>query len=189
MSAALMLTATLASTVLIPRIGPKTIVPLGMGTAAAGMVWLTGLDMSSSYAADILPPLIVAGLGLGMVMAPAMSLAVEGVAAEDSGVASAAVNTMQQVGGSLGTALLNTLFSSAVTDYLDGKNPKDPAVLAQAGLEGYSTAYWWSAVFFIAGLVISVILYRRGVPSTDPDAVAGDQYSSSGRRRSGPATV
>ncbi|MGI5194098.1 MFS transporter [Streptomyces sp. CA-288835] len=170
MTAALMLAATLASTVLIPRIGPKTIVPLGMGTAAAGMIWLTGLDMSSSYATGILPPLIVAGLGLGMVMAPAMSLAVEGVAAEDSGVASAAVNTMQQVGGSLGTALLNTLFSGAVTDYLDGKNPKDPAVLAQAGLEGYSTAYWWSAVFFLAGLVISVILYRRGVPSTDPDA-------------------
>ncbi|MGV9853758.1 MFS transporter [Streptomyces sp. NPDC003442] len=170
MVAALMLTSALASTVLVPRIGPKTVVPLGMGTAAAGMAWLTALDLQSSYTTDILPPLVVAGLGLGLVMAPAMSLATAGVSAEDAGVASAAVNTMQQVGGSLGTALLNTLTTSAVTDYLDGKNPRDPAVLAQAGLEGYSTAYWWSAVFFAAGLIISVILYRRGTPAQDPDA-------------------
>ncbi|MFI1848317.1 MFS transporter [Streptomyces sp. NPDC020480] len=170
MVAALMLTSTLAATVLIPRLGPKPVVPLGMGLAAAGMAWLTALDLGSSYTTDILPPLIVAGLGLGLVMAPAMSLATSGVAAEDSGVASAAVNTMQQVGGSLGTALLNTLSTSAVTNYLDGKNPKDPAVLARAGLEGYSTAYWWSAVFFVAGLVISVLLYRRGAPTQDPDA-------------------
>ncbi|MGW3449652.1 MFS transporter [Streptomyces sp. NPDC001076] len=170
MVAGLMLASTLATTMLIPRIGPKAIVPLGMGLAAAGMVWLTGLDLGSSYASDIMPPLVVAGLGLGLVMAPAMSLATAGVDAHDAGVASAAVNTMQQVGGSLGTALLNTLFSSAVTNYLDGRNPKDPAVLAQASLEGYSTAYWWSAAFFAVGLVASVVLYRRGVPEQDPDA-------------------
>ncbi|MGW0866608.1 MFS transporter [Streptomyces sp. NPDC002611] len=170
MVAALMLSSTLASTVLIPRFGPKAIVPLGMGLAAAGMAWLTGLGLDSGYTTDILPPLIVAGLGLGLVMAPAMSLATAGVKAEDAGVASAAVNTMQQVGGSLGTALLNTLSTSAVTDYLSGRNPKDPTVLAQAGLEGYSTAYWWSAAFFAAGLLISVLLYRRGTPAHDPDA-------------------
>ncbi|TPQ23980.1 MFS transporter [Streptomyces sporangiiformans] len=170
MVAGLMLASTLASTVLIPRLGPKPVVPLGMGLAAAGMVWLTALDLNSSYATDVLPPLVVAGLGLGLVMAPGMSLATAGVRAEDSGVASAAVNTMQQVGGSLGTALLNTLSTSAATDYLVGKNPKDPAVLAHAGLEAYSTAYWWSAAFFAAGLAISAILYRRGAPATDPDA-------------------
>ncbi|MDC0767414.1 MFS transporter [Streptomyces sp. HD] len=166
----LMLASTLASTVLVPRIGPKPVVPLGMGLAAAAMVWLTGLDLNSAYATDILPPLIVAGLGFGLIMAPAMALATDGVRAEDSGVASAAVNTMQQVGGSLGTALLNTLSTSAATEYLSGRNPKDPAVLAQAGLEAYSTAYGWSAVFFVAGLVISFVLYRRGAPTADPDA-------------------
>ncbi|MFI1708755.1 MFS transporter [Streptomyces griseoruber] len=170
MVAALMVSSTLATSVLIPRVGPKAVVPLGMGLAAAGMAWLTALDLNSSYAADIMPQLVVAGLGLGLVMAPAMSLATAGVGAEDAGVASAAVNTMQQVGGSLGTALLNTLFSSAVTDYLDGKNAADPAVQAQAGLEGYSTAYWWSAAFFAVGLVITIVLYRRGAPTQDPDA-------------------
>ncbi|MFB6679406.1 MFS transporter [Streptomyces sp. NPDC056390] len=170
MIAGLMVAAALSSTVLLPRFGPKPVVPLGMGLAAAGMVWLTGLDLTSSYPTDLMPPLVVAGLGFGLVISTAMSLATAGVAAEDSGVASAAVNTMQQVGGSLGTALLNTLFSSAVTDYLAGKSPKDPAAVAQASLEGYSTAYWWSAVVFAAGLIISVLLYRRGVPATDPDA-------------------
>ncbi|MFJ9627360.1 MFS transporter [Streptomyces sp. NPDC091280] len=170
MVAGLMLASTLATTVLVPRFGPKPIVPLGMGIAAAAMVWLTGLDLDSGYATHIMPPLIVAGLGMGLIMAPAMNLATSGVATEDSGVASAAVNTMQQVGGSLGTALLNTLFSSAVTNYIDGRNPRDPSVLAHASLEGYSTAYWWSAAFFAAGLVISLVLYRRGTPATDPDA-------------------
>ncbi|QFR01672.1 MFS transporter [Streptomyces phaeolivaceus] len=170
MVAALMATSTLATSVLVPRIGPKPVVPLGMGMAAAGMIWMTGLDLSSTYTTGVLPPLLVAGLGLGLVMSPAMALAVDGVDAKDSGVASATVNAMQQVGGSIGTALLNTLATSAATDYLVGKDPSNPAVQAQANIEAYSTAYWWSAVFFAVGLVASVVLYRRGVPKQDPDA-------------------
>lgn len=170
MVAALMLTTALAANVLIPRIGPKPVVPLGMGLAAAGLAWMTGLNLTSGYTAHVMPPLIVLGLGLGLVMAPAMSLATSGVAAEDAGVASATVNTMQQIGGSIGTALLTTLSAGAATDYLAGKNPKDPAVLAQSALESYSAAYWWSGAFFVAGLVISGLLYRRGVPRQDENA-------------------
>ncbi|WP_411152895.1 DHA2 family efflux MFS transporter permease subunit [Streptomyces sp. A30] len=166
----LMVAAILATSTLIPRFGPRPVVSLGMGLAAAALVLLTTLDLNSSYLTNILPPLVVVGFGIGLVMAPAMSLATAGVGAEDAGVASATVNTMQQIGGSLGTALLNTLSASAVTDYLVGKNPKDPAVLAQASLESYSTAYWWSAAFFAVGLIVSVLLYRRGVPAADPDA-------------------
>ncbi|MFF7946129.1 MFS transporter [Streptomyces griseorubiginosus] len=170
MTGALVISSSLATSVLIPRVGPKPVVPLGMGLAAAGMLWMTALDQHSSYVTDILPTLVVMGLGLGLVMPPGMSLAVTGVDAEHSGVASATVNAMLQVGGSIGTALLNTLATSAATDYLAGKNPRDPAVQAQAGLEAYSTAYWWSAVFFGAGLVVSVLLYRRGVPEQNADA-------------------
>ncbi|MFM9595066.1 MFS transporter [Streptomyces scabiei] len=170
MTGALVISSALATGVLLPRIGPKPVVPLGMGLAAAGMAWMTSLDLHSSYGTDILPTLVVTGLGLGLVMPPAMSLAVTGVDAEHSGVASATVNAMLQVGGSIGTALLNTLATGAATDYLTGKDPRDPAVQAHAGLEAYSTAYWWSAAFFTVGLVISVILYRRGVPEQDPDA-------------------
>ncbi|QNP74255.1 MFS transporter [Streptomyces roseirectus] len=170
MVGALMVSATVATSFLVPRIGPKTIVPLGMALGAVGLVWMTDLGLDSTYVTHVMPPLIVTGLGIGLVMAPAMSLATSGVAAHDAGVASAAVNTMQQIGGSIGTALLNTLAASAATNYMDGKNPGDKLVQAHAALESYSTAYWWSAGFFAVGAVITLLLYRSGVPKADENA-------------------
>ncbi|MGW2965261.1 MFS transporter [Streptomyces sp. NPDC001220] len=162
--------SAVANNVLVPRIGPKPVVPLGMAMAAAGLVWMTTLDTNSGYLTQVLPQLLLVGVGLGTVIAPAMSLATSGVADADAGAASAAVNTVQQVGGSIGVALLSTMASDAVTEYLSGRNPKDPAVLAQAGLEGYSTAYWWSAGIFVIGLGVTALLYRRGVPQQDENA-------------------
>ncbi|MFF0291754.1 MFS transporter [Streptomyces sp. NPDC005262] len=162
--------SAVANNVVVPRIGPKPVVPLGMAIAAAGLVWMTALGLNSGYVTQVLPQLVLIGIGLGTVIAPAMSLATSGVASSDAGVASAAVNTLQQVGGSIGVALLSTMASDAVTDYLSGRNPKDPGVLAQAGLEGYSTAYWWSAAIFVIGLVVTALLYRRGAPQQDENA-------------------
>ncbi|MFF7352503.1 MFS transporter [Streptomyces filipinensis] len=164
--------SAVANNVLMTRIGPKPVVPLGMAIAAAGLIWMTKLDLNSGYVTQVLPQLVLVGIGLGTVIAPAMSLATSGVAAADAGVASAAVNTLQQVGGSIGIALLSTMASDAATGYLSGRNPKNPGVLAQAGLEGYSTAYWWSAAVFVAGLVITALLYRRGVPQQDENAAS-----------------
>jgi Major Facilitator Superfamily len=89
---------TLATGLLLPRLGPKVLVPLGMGLAVVGLVWLTRLGLASSYAGNVLPPLIVAGLGIGLVMASAMNVATSGIGADAAGAASAAVNAMQQVG-------------------------------------------------------------------------------------------
>ncbi|MER7396545.1 DHA2 family efflux MFS transporter permease subunit [Streptomyces sp. NPDC000151] len=162
----LMVMAQLSMNILVPKIGPKPIVPLGMLFAGAGMVWLTRLDLDSTYAAHVLPPLLVMGFGLGMVMPPAMSLATLGVAPSDQGVASATVNTMQQVGGSIGTALFNTMAASAVTDYLADRKPTR-LNQAEAALHSYDVAYWWAAAFFAAGLVITALLYRRGKAVAD----------------------
>ncbi|MEV6118775.1 MFS transporter [Streptomyces sp. NPDC052109] len=162
--------SAVANNVLVARIGPKPVVPLGMAIAAAGLIWMTTLDLDSGYVAQVLPQLVLVGIGLGTVIAPAMSLATSGVAAADAGVASAAVNTVQQVGGSIGVALFSTMASDAATNYLAGRNPKDPGVLARAGLEGYSTAYWWSAAVFVIGLGVTLLLYRRGVPRHDENA-------------------
>ncbi|WP_225830229.1 MFS transporter [Streptomyces sp. NK08204] len=164
MIGALMVTAQLGTTVLLPRIGPKTIIPLGFAISMGGMAWLTGIDLGSHYAGAVLPQLIVIGVGLGLVMPPAMQLATGGVAAEDAGVASATVNAMQQVGGSIGTALLNTLAASAATDYLSSHDGTSKLVRVQATIESYTTAFWWSAGFFAAGTVIAFLLHRRGVP-------------------------
>jgi EmrB/QacA subfamily drug resistance transporter len=164
MIGALMVAAQIATTVLVPRFGPRPVVPLGMALSAVGMAWLTLLDGGSTYAANVLPPLIVIGLGIGLAMPTAMSVATSGISEEDAGVASAGVNTMQQVGGSIGTALLNTLATAAATNYVKSHGTA-PAILAHAQLHSYSTAYWWSAGFFAAGTVIAALMYRSGRPN------------------------
>ncbi|MGW3354571.1 MFS transporter [Streptomyces bungoensis] len=171
MVGALMVAAQAGTTVLLPRIGPKAVIPLGFAVAAAGLAWLTGIGVGSHYAGDVLPQLVVTGLGLGLVMPPAMQLATSGVAAEDAGVASATVNAMQQVGGSIGTALLNTLAASAATAYLAGRDATSGLVRAQATIESYTTAFRWSSGFFAAGAVLAFLLHRRGVPRQDAVAV------------------
>ncbi|WP_034090556.1 MFS transporter [Streptacidiphilus albus] len=165
----IMVTAQLSTNLLIPRWGPKPVVPVGMAMAVVGMVWFTTLGLGSTYAGNILPPLIITGLGFGLILPPAMSLATVGIGPSDAGVASAAVNTMQQIGGSIGTALLNTLAASAASAYLVGRK-LDPQVLGQAQLHSYSTAYWWSAGFFAVGMVVTAVLYRKGRIEQDPDA-------------------
>ncbi|MFG2944389.1 MFS transporter [Streptomyces adustus] len=170
MVGALMVAAQLGTTVLMPRIGPKAVIPLGFAIATAGMAWLSGLGVGSDYVSAVLPQLVVIGVGLGLVMPTAMQLATGGVAAEDAGVASATVNAMQQVGGSIGTALLNTLAATAATDYLAGRDATSKLVQAQATIESYTTAFWWSAGFFAAGTVLAFLLFRRGVPQQDADA-------------------
>ncbi|WP_335979677.1 MULTISPECIES: MFS transporter [Streptomycetaceae] len=177
MIGSLMVAAQLATNTLLPKFGPRPIVPVGMALGAVGMAWLTQLDLSSTYAANVLPPLIVIGFGIGLAMPTVMSVATSGVRADDAGVASAAVNTMQQVGGSIGTALLNTLAASAATAYVTDhatSNPPSNLVLAHAQLHSYSTAYWWSAAFFAAGTVLAALMFRSGRAdlSTEGDAVA-----------------
>ncbi|MFJ2646293.1 MFS transporter [Streptomyces sp. NPDC087420] len=166
----LMVAATLVTNSLLPKYGPRPIVPLGMAMAAVGMAWLTALDLTSTYSAHVLPPLLVIGFGLGLVMPTAMSVSTSGVSAEDAGVASATVNTMQQVGGSIGTALLSTLAASAATNYLSDRKPT-PVALAQAQLESYSTAYWWSAGIFAVGAVLALVMYRGGRPQPAPEGI------------------
>ena len=96
-------------------------------------------------------------------MAPAMNTGTLGVSAADSGVASATVNTMQQIGGSLGTALLSTMAASATTSYLAGQ-PPSAAVTAQATVHGYTTGFWWAAAIFAVGAVACGLLLRSGAP-------------------------
>jgi EmrB/QacA subfamily drug resistance transporter len=158
---ALVLAAQLGTNIFVPRFGPKIMVPVGMTIMAAGMVLFTRLDIDSNYAPEILLPLIVLGFGMGSTMPAAMQTATLGVDRQYAGVASAMVNTSQQVGGSIGVALLNTLAATAVTDYLADHSPVTEGVAASAAVHSYATAYWWSAGFFIVGAVITGFLFRR----------------------------
>jgi hypothetical protein len=159
MVAMLMVLAQLATNVLVPRIGPKVVVPIGLLLAAGGMVWLTRLGLGSTFPKHVLPPLLVIGAGLGLAMPTAISRATLGVQMADQGVASATTNTTQQIGGSIGTALLNTLATSAAASYVS-HHLTDPMVQAKATLHSYATAYWWSAGFFALGAVVTAMLFR-----------------------------
>jgi EmrB/QacA subfamily drug resistance transporter len=161
MIAMLVLAAQLSTNIFAPRFGPKVVVPFGMLVAATGMVLLTRLDEQSAYAPDILVPLMILGFGMGSIMPASMQTATLGVDRSFAGVASAMVNTSQQVGGSIGTALLNTLAATAATEYIAARTPATEQVLADAAIHSYSVAYWWGAAFFAFGAVLAVLLFRR----------------------------
>jgi EmrB/QacA subfamily drug resistance transporter len=165
----LSVTASFATAKLLPRIGPRLPISAGMLVAAAGMVILTGVGVDSTYAANVLPALLVIGVGIGLAMAPAMNAATLGVESSDAGVASAMVNTMQQVGGSVGTALLSTLAASATSAFMAGKAPTS-SLAASAAVHGYTTAFWWSAAIFGVGAIVCGLLLRPGVQQVDPAA-------------------
>src|SRR6266566_5209606 len=109
MIACILIASNTSSILLLPRVGPRALIVTGMLLGGGAMTYLTQLTVTSSYAADIVPALVAMGLGFGMIFAPAINTATAGVARQDSGVASALVNTMQQVGGSIGISVLSTI--------------------------------------------------------------------------------
>lgn len=166
----IMATAT-SSAGLVARIGPKIPVFVGMLLAAIGMVLFAQLEVDSSYATAILPGLVITGLGIGLSIAPAFGAAVSGVDAEHAGVASASVNTFQQIGGSIGTAVLSAFAATATSDFLAGRAPS-AANQALAAVHGYTTVFWWAAGVFVVGAFICGALFRKGPVAVNPDAAA-----------------
>jgi hypothetical protein len=105
---------------------------------------------------------------MGLIFAPSMSAATAGVAASDAGVASAMVNTTQQVGGAVGTALLNTLFAASITDYL-ATHGGGVAAQASAAISGYGTAFGWATGIFVAGAILTALILPSGTPAPAPE--------------------
>ena len=163
MVAAIMTSATVSSIVLVYRIGARPLIPTGMVLASLGLIYLTRLDLNSTYAADILPALLAIGAGMGLIFATGTSIGTLGVDPDDAGAGSASLNTVQQVGGSIGTALLSTLAAAAASDFLANRE-QTTETMAQAAIESYSTAYWWSAGLFLVGALLTVLILRSGRP-------------------------
>ena len=170
MIAMVVVSANLSNVVLLPRLGPKPLVTAGMLLAAGSLMWLTRIGVHSGYATAVLGPLMVTGLGFGFTIAPSMNTGTFGVAPQDAGVASATLNTGQQIGGSIGTSLLNTIFASAVAHYLAshlspatlaGGHPA-PSLTQMSLIHGYTTGFWVAAAIFGAGAVICGTLFRSG---------------------------
>jgi EmrB/QacA subfamily drug resistance transporter len=166
-SAGSALASNLSTIVLMPRVGPKPLVTSGMLAAGGGAVWLAQLGPHTGYGTGVVGALILAALGMGMVIAPSINTGTFGVAPQDAGVASATVTVGQQLGASIGTSLLNTIFAGAVASYLAAHLASARIIGRQAltGLavaHGYDTAFWWVAGIFAAGAVIGAALFRPG---------------------------
>jgi EmrB/QacA subfamily drug resistance transporter len=171
--------ANLSTIVLMPRVGPKPLVAIGMLVAAGAMTWFAQLGAHTAYVDGVLGPLILTGIGLGMVIAPCFNTGTFGVAPRDAGVASATVTVGQQLGASIGTSLLNTIFASAVASYLtlhvaSARLIGRQALLGQALAHGYDTAFWWVAGIFAAGAIVGGLLFRRGPLRRDDGQVGQD---------------
>ena len=162
---------------LLPRVGPKPLMIPGMVAAIVGMLLLTRITPDTSYWTHVLPSLVLISVGLAGVFIPASSTALYNVQDHDAGVASAVLNTAQQVGGSLGLALLNTLYAGAVTTYVRDNltNAADTKrVTALAFVRGYHVSFvWGAALLFLSLLVMAFVIVARkdDLPAT-PGAAA-----------------
>jgi len=162
---------------LTPRLAPRIIVGVGLVLAASGLFLFAQLTPTSSYLGGLLPPMIIMAVGMGLVFVPLTLTAVSGVEHHESGLASALLNTVQQVGGSLGLAALATIAATVTTNAFaqadavtaqaqaalagaPGVQPPDPSLLAQladASTEGYTTAFLIEAFMMLAALLITMV--------------------------------
>ena len=173
LTVAIIIGSTQISARLMQHVPPRTLMVPGAVLAAAGMSFFTRLTVNSDYTTELLPGLILMGLGMGLIFMPVFATATAGVAPQDSGVTSATVNTAQQVGGSIGTALLNTIATTSSTAYIVAHlhNPAEKALVTSKGIvHGYTVAIWWAvAVMLLAGLVAGLMVTARA-PKHAPTA-------------------
>jgi predicted MFS family arabinose efflux permease len=146
---------------ILPKFGPRLVVPFGMIVSSIALFFLHSLGLHTPYLTHIMPTLILLGLGFGLSLAPSFNTGTLGLAEHDAGVGSAVLNTAQQVGGSIGTALLNTIAASAATAYLVGK-VVTPTTKVLSVIHSYSVAFLWSAAIFLVGAALAAILFRSG---------------------------
>ncbi len=175
-SAGIIVTAGLVSNIL-PRTGPKPLMVAGSISATVGLLLFTLISDTSSWLTHVLPGELLMSVGLGLVFVPLSNLALVGVADHDAGVASAMLNTSQQIGGSLGTALLSTFYASTVTSYLadNVKSPADvPRLTPLAFIEGYHVAFYIGAGLLAAAavvIIVSINARRDDLPTEPPSAL------------------
>ncbi|MET7288665.1 MFS transporter [Streptomyces sp. NPDC005573] len=161
---------------LMTRVRARLLMGPGFLAAGIGMLLLTQLEVGSSYAATLLPAMVLLGLGMGTAFMPAMALATQGVQPRDAGVASAMVNTSQQVGGAIGTALLNTIAASATTSYVKDhiatatSKPQAQLVQLQGMVHGYTSAIWFAVGILALASLIAFTFVNAGRPGSTPVA-------------------
>ena len=171
--AGLVVGTTVIATRLSGKVSPRTLMVPGLLTAAVGMAMLTQLSIDSSYLLLVMPATVLLGVGIGTTFMPAVTLATSGVEASDAGIASAMLSTSQQVGGSIGTALLNTIAASSTATWLATRAPAGPDAANEAAVHGYVTAFWWAlGIVLLAAALVALLVDQPASRPADSDAAA-----------------
>jgi predicted MFS family arabinose efflux permease len=165
MTGAVLVSAGGIASRLIAHVPPRALIVPGLAIVAGGLFWASRLSAGSSYTDVILPAELLIGFGMGWVMAPSMNYATYRVAPGDAGVASATVNTGQQIGASVGTALLNTIATSATAAYL-ASHAASPTLRADALVHGFARGFTVGAVIVAAAAVIVAALMNTPRPAS-----------------------
>ena len=172
MTAMIFIVAPTIQTKVLPRLGVRPIVMTGMALGLLSMLlFFTRLDASSTYLGTVLPGLVMIGIGMPCVFAPCFATATLGVDRQEAGVASAMVNTSQQIGGAVGTAVLSTIFAHASAGYI-ADHGRTATVASDAAIHGYAAAFTFAAVLFSIGFVIAAVILPRTIqpPQAQPAA-------------------
>jgi EmrB/QacA subfamily drug resistance transporter len=173
-SAGIIVTSGVVST-LLPRTGPKPLMLIGLAMGTIGLATFTFISDTSSWVTSVLPGELLMSVGLALVFVPLSSLALTGVSDDDAGVASAVLNSTQQIGGSLGTALLNTFYASAVSSYVVAHHLSSSVFNPLAAIHGYHVAFWIGVGMIAAAFVAILLLVNAGKDdiTTQPGVPAG----------------
>ena len=163
-TAGIIVFAGIAST-LLPKVGPKPLMVPGLLAASVGLLMLTQITPDTSYTTHVLPSLLIMSSGMALVFIPLTSTALHAVSNQDTGVASAMVNTSQQVGGSLGTALLNTVAATATTSFAAANTQLGEKVMPYAMTHGFTVAFTVSAGLLFVGAIVLFFFINVGKES------------------------
>ena len=166
-SAGVILSAGLASK-LLPMFGPRWVTFGGFALAILGMALLVRLAPSSTYVPDVLPSLLLMSVGMGLIFVPLSAVSLFAIGNHDAGVASAVLNTSQQIGGSIGIAFLNTVATSTTVAFV--AEQQLPAPTPDALVAGFTRGFAWGAAILVVAAVVWVVL----VTMTRDDMAAND---------------
>ena len=154
-----------ASQALVTKVGVRTVLATGMGLTALGLIYFSQVSVGGSYLVDLTPGFILTGVGLGFAFVPVSIAALVGVKPHEAGIASGILNTSQQIGGALGTAILSTVAFTEAFDYVKdhATSANIPLLLqAQASVHGYSIAFLVGALISGIGFVLTLLFIPRG---------------------------
>jgi EmrB/QacA subfamily drug resistance transporter len=171
-TAGIIVFAGIAST-LLPKVGPKRLMVPGLLAASLGLLMMTRITPETSYTTHVLPSLLIMSSGMALVFIPLTSTSLHAVSNHDTGVASAMVNTSQQIGGSLGTALLNTVAATATTTFAAANTQLGEKVMPFAITHGFTVAFKFSAALLFVGAIVLFFFINIGKESVVETEGAG----------------